>query len=202
MGNKTTMGLCVLMGLGSLTAGFAIAKAAFLHDARAQDFTWTTVRPVYLGVMKQYFCIIPSSLPALKPLFNKIMTAESTLNRTSTWTRTLGRQRSLLEVHRLPLRKPISTFQMSVIGKSSRNDWEIELPQKDKGHTKISKRYEQLENEMSRDCLDQVRLMMFPDSSISGSHDSKKKPKLETGQTGQLYFAGEKAEFTTHETDI
>ena len=183
------MGLCVLMGLGSLTAVFSIAKAVLLHDVWATDFTWLTVTPGYWAMLEQHFGIIPSSLPALKPLFNKLMTVVSTSNKTSNRTYALNRWRSGSKVPRLPTQNPISTFNMSLMGQSSRNDWEIEQLQMEKERNESSKNYKRLEKEMPKKGMDELHGMRSPNTSISGLYDSKKWPKTEKRQIGEFDFS-------------
>lgn len=70
---RTKLALCCLMGLGSLTAGCAIAKAITLKGVFAFDYTWDLTKPAICTIIEHLTSITLVSLPALKPLFNKLL---------------------------------------------------------------------------------------------------------------------------------
>lgn len=70
---RTKRALCLLMGLGSLTAGCAIAKAITLKGVFAFDFTWSLWKPAICTIIEHLAGVTLVSLPALKPLFSKML---------------------------------------------------------------------------------------------------------------------------------
>ena len=70
---RTKLALCMLMGLGSLTAGCAIAKAVLLDRLFAKDYTWAITKPAFCTIIEHLSGITLVSLPALKPLFNRLL---------------------------------------------------------------------------------------------------------------------------------
>ena len=74
---RTKLALCCLMALGSLTAGCAIAKAILLDGVFAFDYTWALVKPAFCTIVEHLTSITLVSLPALKPLFKKLLDASS-----------------------------------------------------------------------------------------------------------------------------
>lgn len=73
MNPRTKTALCCLMGVGSLTAGCAIAKAVTLKVVFAEDYTWATSKPAVCTIFEHLSSLTLVSLPALKPLFNKLL---------------------------------------------------------------------------------------------------------------------------------
>ena len=69
------MALCCVMGIGALTASCAIAKAIVLKELFAKDYTWSITKPAVCTVIEHLLGIIVASVPALKPLFSKILDA-------------------------------------------------------------------------------------------------------------------------------
>jgi len=72
---RTKIALCCLMGVGSLTAGCAIAKAVTLKGIFAADYTWAIRKPAICTIIEHLASLTLISLPALKPLFNKVLDA-------------------------------------------------------------------------------------------------------------------------------
>ncbi len=72
---ETKVVLCCLMGLGSLTAGCAIAKAILLKGVFASDYTWALTKPAFCTIIEHLTSITLVSLPALKPLFSRLLEA-------------------------------------------------------------------------------------------------------------------------------
>lgn len=72
---RTKTALCCLMGVGSLTAGCAIAKAATLKGVFAEDYTWAITKPAICTIVEHLSSLTLISLPTLKPLFNKLLNA-------------------------------------------------------------------------------------------------------------------------------
>ncbi|KAL2058496.1 hypothetical protein ABVK25_001224 [Lepraria finkii] len=70
---RTKRALCLLMGLGSLTAGCAIAKAITLKGIFAFDFTWSLWKPAICTIIAPLAGVTLVSLPALPPLFSKML---------------------------------------------------------------------------------------------------------------------------------
>ena len=68
------------MGLGSLTAGCAIAKAILLDRVFAVDYTWAITKPALCTIAEHLTSMTLVSLPALKPFFNKLLEASSRLS--------------------------------------------------------------------------------------------------------------------------
>ena len=73
LSTRTKWALCSLMGLGSLTAGCAIAKAITLRGVFETDFTWGLWKPAICTIIEHLAGITLVSLPALKPLFDRIL---------------------------------------------------------------------------------------------------------------------------------
>lgn len=73
MNTRTKWALCLLMGLGSLTAGCAIAKAVTLEGVFATDFSWYLWKPAICTIIEHLAGITLVSLPALKPLLSKFL---------------------------------------------------------------------------------------------------------------------------------
>ena len=68
MSSRTKLALCVLMGLGSLTAGCAIAKAVTLRGVFADDYTYGLTKPAVCTILEHLCGMILASVPALRPL--------------------------------------------------------------------------------------------------------------------------------------
>ena len=75
MNERTKVALCVLIGIGSLTAGCAIAKAVTLQNVFAFDYTWALWKPAVCTIVEHLSGITLVSLPALRPFFNRILDA-------------------------------------------------------------------------------------------------------------------------------
>ena len=78
MNKRTKIALCVLIGLGSLTAGCAIAKAVTLKNVFANDYTWALWKPAVCTIVEHLSSMTLVSLPALRPFFNRILDAATT----------------------------------------------------------------------------------------------------------------------------
>ncbi|KAL8677339.1 MAG: hypothetical protein Q9186_006229 [Xanthomendoza sp. 1 TL-2023] len=75
MNVRTKVALCILMSLGVLTAGFAIGKCVVLEEVFHADYSWRITNPGVLTIGEHYLGIIIASMPALKPLFSKVLDA-------------------------------------------------------------------------------------------------------------------------------
>lgn len=73
MNARTKVALCCLIGLGSLTAGCAIAKAVTLKGVFSDDYTWGLWKPAVCTIIEHLTSITLVSLPALRPFFNRIL---------------------------------------------------------------------------------------------------------------------------------
>ena len=80
---RTKVALCVLMGLGVLTAGCAVAKAITLRGVSADDYTFGFTRPATWAAVEQFVGIIIASIPALRPLLSSFL--ERSHSRSSIW---------------------------------------------------------------------------------------------------------------------
>ncbi|KAL8738231.1 MAG: hypothetical protein Q9181_000957 [Wetmoreana brouardii] len=78
MNIRTKVAVGFLMSLGVLTAGCATAKAITIKGLFGKDYTWAIITPGILTITEHYLGIIIASMPALKPLFNKVL--ESTVS--------------------------------------------------------------------------------------------------------------------------
>ena len=72
MNQRQKIALCVLMGLGALTSGCAIAKAVTLKGVFANDYTWDIVAPAMCTITEHLVGLSLVSAPALGPLFGKL----------------------------------------------------------------------------------------------------------------------------------
>lgn len=70
MSFRTKVALCVLMGMGVFTAGCAVAKAVTLRGIFADDFTFGLTKPATWAAVEQFFGIIVTLIPALRPLLS------------------------------------------------------------------------------------------------------------------------------------
>lgn len=70
---RTKLALCCLIGLGSLTAACAVAKAITLKGVFVRDYTWALTKPAICTIIEHLTSITLISLPALKPLFDKLL---------------------------------------------------------------------------------------------------------------------------------
>ncbi|MCJ1310220.1 hypothetical protein MMC25_003882 [Agyrium rufum] len=78
MNLRTKIALCVVMGLGVCTAGFAIVKALTLKGVFANDYTWGFTQPAFWAAVEQFTGIIVVSLPPLRPLLGSFFSATMT----------------------------------------------------------------------------------------------------------------------------
>ncbi|KAL8779774.1 MAG: hypothetical protein Q9203_001194 [Teloschistes exilis] len=140
MNIRTKLAICFLMSLGVLTAGCAIAKAATLQGLFDKDYTWGIVNPGILTIFEHYVGIIIASMPALKPLFSKVLDSAGPTPQDSS-KRTL--QNSEPQGAGLPLWQSYDTIGGSYTRASSRPSSALKAPE-----TRISS---QLELEVSRD---------------------------------------------------
>ncbi|KAG8529384.1 uncharacterized protein KY384_006020 [Bacidia gigantensis] len=74
---RTKWPLCVLMGLGCLTAAYAIAKAVTLEGVFDQDYTFGLTKPAVCTILEHLFGMILASLPALRTMFGNLFGKES-----------------------------------------------------------------------------------------------------------------------------
>lgn len=66
--------LITLTGFGLLTAVAALLKLVFLYQlVSSEDVTWAPVNVTICAIAEQYGSIFCAALPALKPLFSKVM---------------------------------------------------------------------------------------------------------------------------------
>ncbi len=75
MNQRTKLALCCLIGLGSLTAACAIAKAITLEGVFSHDYTYSLWKPAVCTIIEHLTGITLVSLPALRRFFNKILDA-------------------------------------------------------------------------------------------------------------------------------
>lgn len=73
MNTRTKTALCILMGLGVLTAICAVAKAITLQGVFAADYTWALWRPGLCTIIEHLMGMIIASAPALNPLFKRAL---------------------------------------------------------------------------------------------------------------------------------
>ena len=78
MNARTKTALCILMGLGVLTAVCAVAKAITLQGVFAEDYTWALWRPGLCTIIEHLAGMIIASAPALNPLFKRALRSPST----------------------------------------------------------------------------------------------------------------------------
>lgn len=79
MNTRTKTALCILMGLGVLTAICAIAKAITLQGVFAADYTWALWRPGLCTIIEHLMGMIIASAPALNPLFKRALRTPTSL---------------------------------------------------------------------------------------------------------------------------
>ncbi|KAL8668229.1 MAG: hypothetical protein Q9202_000207 [Teloschistes flavicans] len=136
--NKVALGF--LMSLGVSTAGCAIAKAVTLQGLFGKDYTWNIVNPGVLTITEHYVGIIIASMPALKPLFSKVLDSAASTPKD-------GSKRSFQKTEPqtagLPLTRSYDTSGRSSNGTDSRADSALKPPE-----MRLSS---QLEYEVSRD---------------------------------------------------
>lgn len=77
MNMHTKVALCCLIGLGSFTAGCAIAKAITLKGVFSEDYTWGLWKPAVCTIVEHLTSVTLVSLPALRPFFDKMLDAAS-----------------------------------------------------------------------------------------------------------------------------
>ena len=81
MNRRPKIALCVLMGLGVFTAGCAVAKALSLRGVFGDNPSDGFLEPATWAAVEQFLGIIIVSLPALRPLFGRMLhSAGSGLN--------------------------------------------------------------------------------------------------------------------------
>ncbi|KAI4205260.1 MAG: hypothetical protein LQ350_000582 [Teloschistes chrysophthalmus] len=140
MNIRNKLAICFLMSLGVLTAGCAIAKAATLGGLFDKDYTWGIVNPGILTIFEHYGGIIIASMPALKPLFSKVLDSAGPTPKDST-------KRILHNFEPrcagLPLSQSYDTIEGGYVQAGSRPDSTLKFPE-----TRFSSR---LEFEVSRD---------------------------------------------------
>ena len=85
---RTKVALCVLMGLGVLTAGCAVAKAITLRGVSRDDYTFGFTEPATWAAVEQFVGIIIASIPALRPLLSSFL--ERSHNHSSIWRHLFG----------------------------------------------------------------------------------------------------------------
>ncbi|KAL9007890.1 MAG: hypothetical protein Q9173_006929 [Seirophora scorigena] len=73
MNTRSKVALCVLMSLGIVTAGCAIAKAITVEVILGDDYTWAILDPAIFTITEHYAGITIASMPALNPLFSKVL---------------------------------------------------------------------------------------------------------------------------------
>lgn len=74
MNARTKTALCVVIGLGSLTAACAVAKAVTLKGGVfAKDFTWGLWKPAVCTIVEHLAGLTLVSLPALRPFFTRVL---------------------------------------------------------------------------------------------------------------------------------
>ena len=71
MDMRTKLALSGLMSLGVLTAGCAVAKGISLRRVRDDDYTWGLNIVAIWAAVEQFLGIIITSVPMLRPLFNR-----------------------------------------------------------------------------------------------------------------------------------
>lgn len=79
MNTRTKVALCILMGLGILTAVCAVAKAITLQGVFAADYTWALWRPGLCTIIEHLMGMIIASAPALNPLFKRALRTPTSL---------------------------------------------------------------------------------------------------------------------------
>ncbi|MCJ1267412.1 hypothetical protein MMC22_007297 [Lobaria immixta] len=70
---RRKIGICMLMGLGSITGGCAIARTVLsIHPlSERSDLTWDTVNEVMWAGLELFLLLIATSIPAIQPLFKR-----------------------------------------------------------------------------------------------------------------------------------
>ncbi|MCJ1311882.1 hypothetical protein MMC25_005555 [Agyrium rufum] len=66
---RTKIAVCILMGLGVLTAACAIAKAVYLDGVFSADYPWAITVPAIWSVAETQLSLNIASIPTLPPLF-------------------------------------------------------------------------------------------------------------------------------------
>ena len=93
--SRTKFALCLLMSLGSLTAGCAIAKAITLKGVFASDYTFALTKPAICTIVEHLTSTTLVSLPALQPLFIKLLGLPSSLSLSKMSRRSYIRRRPI-----------------------------------------------------------------------------------------------------------
>ena len=65
LSNSSRIGLCVLIGFGTLIAGCAVAKTITISGAWSADFTWDSAVPTWFTIAEHYGGIVVASIPNL-----------------------------------------------------------------------------------------------------------------------------------------
>ena len=94
MNERTKFALCALLGLGSLTAVCAVAKAITLKGVFSTDYSYALWKPAVCTIIEHLSGITLVSLPTLRPFFTKILDAATprggsgkpSVKRSSRWT--------------------------------------------------------------------------------------------------------------------
>ena len=69
---QSKIGLCLLMGLGVITAGIAIARTATAWQVKSSDFSWVGVPNVMTRVFEVNIGNVAACVPILKPFFRYV----------------------------------------------------------------------------------------------------------------------------------
>ncbi|KAF8249102.1 hypothetical protein K440DRAFT_599241 [Wilcoxina mikolae CBS 423.85] len=71
---RKRIAICSILGVGSLAAAASIVKTTYLHSyGKTGDFLWDSVNIAVWTTIENDVAIISASMPALKPLFSKIL---------------------------------------------------------------------------------------------------------------------------------
>ncbi|KAL8695242.1 MAG: hypothetical protein Q9218_000280 [Villophora microphyllina] len=162
MNIRTKLAVGFLMSLGVFTAGCAVAKAVTLKGILGKDYTWAIVTPGILTITEHYLGIIIASMPALKPLFTKVLdSAASSANSKQSFRK--------IESHNIgmPVARSFNTSKTSLRSDSVR---------KPPGLRHSS----QLELEVSRD-YELSEIDAWPGFAGQSGHTSTRGPRLEEG---------------------
>lgn len=63
--DRSRVGICVLVGFGTLIAGCAVAKTITISGAWSSDFTWNSTVPTWFTIAEHYCGIVLVSIPSL-----------------------------------------------------------------------------------------------------------------------------------------
>ncbi|KAF8538675.1 hypothetical protein BDD12DRAFT_926709 [Trichophaea hybrida] len=71
---RKRIAICSILGIGSLATAASIVKTTYIHSyGKAGDFLWDSVNISVWTTIENDVAIISASMPALKPLFSKIL---------------------------------------------------------------------------------------------------------------------------------